>query len=176
MIIDATRIMRAWVEHPTHGVAAQLAGVPRNNSAGGQDALPDSPEIFDDVNDAEVVRNLEPPASPALTLYIDNGAELNVDQMYYQKTGMPLILAAAYQTRGIPENVANLWGGYTARALRRCLRAFNSQPNRVGYGELNGIKVMKVGVVTEHPVAADVGQSRLWGFVLANITVVDTLA
>ena len=176
MINDATRIMRKWVEHPTYGLAAQLAGVPRTNSAGGEDDLPPDPTIYDDVNDAEAVKNLEPPASPALTLYIDSGAELNLDRENYLVTGVPLVLAAAYQTREVPEDVATLWGGYTLRALRRCLRAFNNQSNRKGYGELNGIKVMKVGVATEHPVATDVGQSRLWGFVLANITVVDTLA
>lgn len=175
MINETTRIMRRWIDHPTHGVVAQLAGVPRARPDGEEDDLPDDPTIYDDVDDAQEVRNLEPSASPALSLYIDNRAQLNADTQHYQVTESPLILVAAYTIRNVTEEVAVLAGGYTMRALRRCLKSFNSQSLSKGYRELNGIQVMKVGVVTEVPVATAVGQSHLWGFVLARLTVVDTL-
>lgn len=175
MINDTTRIMRRWVEHPDYGIAEWLEGVPRNRPDGGEDDLPPTPTIYDDVDDPDEVRKLDPSASPALCLYVDSRARLNAEDKNYSVSESPLILAAAYTVRDMPEGVATLWGGYTARALRKCLRTFNDQNKSKGYRELNGIQVLRVGTVTEIAVAASLGQSHLWGFVLAELTVVDTL-
>lgn len=177
MILNTTRIIRRWLDHPEHGVLAQLHtdGFPLLRADGTQDELPPDPTTYDDVDDAKLVQKLEPPKSPALVVFVDSDLRVDVDHRNYQVTDNPMIVAIAYITRNVPQEVAVLWGGYTARAVRRCLRTLNSQKLSEGYRELNGVKVMKVGLVTEQAVATPVGQSRVWGFVLASVTVVDRL-
>lgn len=177
MIINTTRIIRRWLDHPDHGVLAQLAatGFPHDNTAGGQDAMPADPTMYDDVDNADAVVTLQPPASPALIVFVDSDSQVDVDHRNYQKSENPMIVAVAYVTKDMPEKVAVLSGGYTFRAVRRSLRTFNDQKLSAGFRELNGVKVMKVGLVTEQAVATSVGKSRLWGFVLASVTVVDRL-
>jgi hypothetical protein len=177
VINETTRIFRRWLDHPEYGVIAQLhaPGFPHMNAAGEEDDMPVDPTIYDDVDNASAVAKLQPPVSPALILYVDSDSRTDADQRNYQVTESPMVLAIAYVTKDVPEEVAVLGGGYTFRAVRRTLAQFNNQNLSGGLRELNGIKVMKVGLVTEQAVAASVGQSRLWGFVLASVTVVDRL-
>lgn len=180
MILNSTRIMRRWLEHPEHGVIAQLntPGFPLQRPDGEVDELPPEPAIYDDVDNAKELKNFPntaPPKEPALIVWADSDSMTDADHRNYQVTEHPLMIAVAFVTSKTPQEVAVLWGGYTARAVRRCLRAFNSQKFSEGYRELNGVKVMKVGRVTEQPVATTVGQSRVWGFVLAEIVVVDRM-
>jgi hypothetical protein len=177
VINETTRIIRRWLDHPDYGVIANLhaPGFPHLNTAGEEDELPVDPTIYDDVDNATEVAKLQPPSSPALIVYADSDSRTDADTMTYQVTETPMAVAIAYVTKDVPEEVAVLGGGYTFRAVRRTLRQFNSQSLSQGYRELNGVKVMKVGLVTEQAVAASVGQSRLWGFVLASVTVVDRM-
>lgn len=180
MIVNTTRILRRWLEHPLYGINALLPDVPRARVDGVIDTVPPSVAFYDDIDDDEVAEGIKPPITPAMVLYCDAPARVDIDQRNYLKGEAPLVFAGAYVTENLPESVAARYGGYTARAFRRSLYLFNKQELSVtpelDYRTLNGIKVMKVGLVTEQRVATDAGQSSLWGFVLASVTVVDTLA
>ena len=92
MINETTRIVRRWLEHPEHGVLAQLAapGFPHQNAAGEDDDMPADPTIYDDVDNAEDVKNLNPPVVPALIVFADSNVRIDSDQRNYQVTETPL--------------------------------------------------------------------------------------
>lgn len=182
MISEVTRLFRAWLSHEEYGVRALLQTIPRQRVDGELDPMPVLPTLYDDIDDPEVAQVLENiPVSPGLVVYVDSPADVDVSERHYRKTERALTVVAAYITKDDADAaVASRNGGYTLRAVQKSLGLYNDQvlarAGATNYRELNGIKVMKVGLVSVTPVKTGLGRSQLWGFVLASVTVVDTLA
>jgi hypothetical protein len=176
VITEVTRIMSAWARHPVHGVNAQMSFVGRQRLDGKSDPVAPSVTIYDDIDGwggdmPDMALELDPPKVPALVVWADTDAEVEINNANYLKTGEPVIVAFAYVTRDVAGKKAKLDGGYTLRALRRCLTRFRNAP--AVSKQLNGIKVLMVRTVTIAPVAGGNGPSNMWGVLAASVTVVD---
>jgi hypothetical protein len=175
---EITRLWTRWMQHPQHGVNAQLAFVPRNRFAADgsllEDAAPDPVAIYNDVDNPELALALDPPSTPAVLVFTDSDADVNVLDAHYLKTGESVIVAFAYVTRDVAKEQAVQDGGYVLRAIRRSVWRMNKQSLSNGYRELNGIRILSVGRTTTQRMGGGVGQSELQGFVLASVSAVDT--
>lgn len=176
MIFETTVLLRRWLQHPQHGVVQMLATVPRNNIAGGQWPLPASPTVYADVENPDLAaQDLDPAQIPALVVYVDE----NVEDAQYDQSNKDyerqrrFRATIAYITGDEPPEKAVREGGFTLRAAKKCLRLFNNQTLSAAYREYNSVKIAKVGPVVMHIVSGAVGKSKLWGFVVATLTVID---
>ncbi len=183
MIVNGTRLLHQWLAHETYGVNALLASMPRVRRDGTSDPAPPPLTIYDDIDDESVSQVIDPPEVPALVLFSDSDPEIDVDvAVDYAKGETPILFRGAIVfKKGIKATVASRNGGYYARAIRRSCRLFNKQElsrprGGTDYRTLNGITVMKMGLVTEERVATALGRSLLWGFVRTSLTIVDTVA
>jgi len=171
LVNTVTRLADRWMEHATHGVNALQATQPRNRPGGGTDSVPPSVTVYNDVDDEEVATEIDPPASPALTIWMDSEIDITWRGTMRAKG---VTLAFAYTTRHEADLVAIRNSGYCLGGVMESLERFNDQKLAVGYRELNGWKIMEVSDITLQRAAGTVGESRLWGFVLAHLVVVKT--
>lgn len=178
MITEVTRLLAEWARHPENGVNAQLALVGRARMNGTSDPTVPSVTVYDDIDSVggdseDMSLDIDPPKVPALVVAADSGADVNPNDTNYLKTGEPIIVAFAYIVRDVPGKKAKLNGGYTLRALRRCLSRFRNAP--AASKQLNGIKILLVGRITIHQIAGGLGRSKMHGILTATVTVVDTI-
>lgn len=171
LVNTVTRLLDRWMEHGTHGVNVTQMLQPRNRPGGGTDAAPGPVTVYNDVDDEEVATEIDPPASPALTIWMDS--EVDID-WHGKMRAKNVTLAFAYTTRNEADLVAIRNSGYTLGGVMETLERYNDQSKAQGYRELNGWKVMEVSDITLQRAAGTVGESRLWGFVLAHLVVVKT--
>jgi hypothetical protein len=173
VIVEATRLIDRWLRHPQQCVGAMLQTVPRMTPEGEEDPEPENPLIYNDTEHEEVAANLDPPTSPALVLFADGELETDAHQRPRQ-VSTELIVAIAYVTRDMPPVAAARDGGYVLRAVRKSLNRYNDERLSFDFRELNGVKIAAVRRVEQQRVAGAVGQSQLWGFVIASLTVIDS--
>jgi hypothetical protein len=138
------------------------------------DPAPRLVTVYDDVDDADLVLELDPPQVPAFVVWVDSDADVNVLDKNYLRTGEPVIVAGAYITRDIQPIDAKRDGGYTLRGARRTFWRMNDQRLSAGYRTLNGIQILKVQTVSLQTVAGGVGKSQMWGLIYAAVYVADT--
>lgn len=178
MITEVTRILSAWARDPVEGVNAQLALVAHKQMDGSDDPVPPDVTVYDDIDSVggdseDMSLDIDPAKVPALVVAADSGASLNLHDVNYLKTGEPVIVAFGYITRDVPGKQAKLNGGYTLRALRRCLWQFKNAPK--ASKELNGIRVLKLDTVRIFGVAGGMGRSQMYGLLTVSVSVVDTI-
>ena len=181
MIFESTVLVRRWMEHPTHGVVQKLATVPRDKVVGqvitGQWPVPTTPAIYADVERPELAaQDLNYIAkSPALVVYVDERVEdtgSNTGKVPYQPQ-RSFRATIVYITQGEAADVAIREGGFTLRAVKKCLNDFNSQSLSAGFRDYNKVKLVKIGPITTNIVSGAVGKSDLWGFLVATLHVID---
>lgn len=174
MINEPTLLTRQWLEHELYGVVPMLETVPRTRiREATDDDLPSTPIILDDVTDADdLTEDLEPNVSPALIVFADSDMLVKPEDI--REIARRVIIAIAYTTKGMGKGTSKRWSGYTLRAVVKSLHRWNKQDLARGYRELNGVKVSNVERVTYQPAAFGLGNSTLWGFVLASLIVKDT--
>ena len=174
MIVETTRLVDRWLRHPEYGVAAMLTLVPRSIPGGGEDPIPETPIIYNDTEHEEVAAEIDPPGKRSLVLFIDSELDTDARDKHRQiATGLQVVVA--YISKEVPPLVAVREGGYVLRAVRMSLTRYNSQDLSAGYREVNGVKIASVNNMTQQRVAGAVGRSQLWGFVLAAVTVIDSI-
>lgn len=180
MIFESTVLVRRWMEHPTHGVVPRLATISRDKMVGqavaGQWPVPLTPAIYADVERPELAaQDLNQIASsPALVVYVDERVQDVEDDDHTQGAVRQKVRATiTYLTLGEDAVTAVRNGGFTLRAAKQCLRAFNSQTLSAGFRDYNKIKLVKIGPVITNIVSGAVGKNDLWGFLVATLTVID---
>lgn len=169
-----TRLWSAWARHPEYGVNAQLAQVDRHRFDGSEDPVPPPVTVYDDIDDAELSLELDPPTVPALVVFTDSDVDANLLDPHYLKTGDNVIVMFAYITREVPPRQAVIDGGYVMQAVRRMAWRMNDQRASRGYRELAGIKLAAVKTVSLQRVAGGVGRSELWGLAMVQCQAIDT--
>ena len=179
MITEAVRLVGGWLKHPTHGVNGMLTAIPRKRLSGVDDEAPPPVAVYNDADDESVIHEADPTEVPCVVVFYDGDLAFLADDHKgagYSVTESAVTLAIAYVTRETPAVRAVQDGNYTMRAVMRSLRRLNHQQYATpAFKNLNGVKIVNVERMTEQRVAGAVGQSQLWGFVLATIRVVDTL-
>lgn len=179
MVSDITIMYDRWLRHPEYGVAAMLPTIPRVVPALGATPAtvisePTMPTIYNDVEHESVVREIDPDKEPALVVFTDSDPDvpMHPNRRAVDRTVTTTI---AYTTREMPPLRAVQWGGLILRAVKLSVGHFNDQRKAKGYRELNGVSIQAVRSVTEQRVSGAVGRSRLWGFLLVDSTVLDTI-
>jgi hypothetical protein len=173
VINDLTRLVTQWMKHAEHGVNPLMAQLGRKRVDGAEDPMPAPVAIFDDVDTEELVLEMDPPVVPAIVVWVDSDADVNLLDTNYLKTGEPVIVAFAYVTQDVLKVQAKLDGGYALRAVRQSLRRLNRNRDDQ-YRKLNGIHITGITVVNTQIVAGGVGKSQMWGLLYAAVHVVDT--
>lgn len=176
MIVETVRLLDRWLRSETYGVEVLLRDVPRLTPEGATDPMPAMPCIVNDTEDENVAKELEPAKVPALVLYGTNGPKMQIEKSGSRKYHVvPTVLVAiAYITREMPPLQATRDGNYVLRAARRSLTAYNSLEKSKGFRRLNTITIAQISDVTEQQVKGAVGQSDLWGFLLATVVIIDS--
>lgn len=171
MINEATLLISEWLKHPTHGVNAILATIPRHRVGGGTDyPKPKDVTIYNDVDDDSVSKELEPDVVPALVVFCDSDMEVEAGRAGDKLKGNGLVVVIAYIVRDVDSWAkARRDGGFTLRAVRQSLNRLNTADHSNGYRKLNDVSISKVERITEQRVAGAVGRSTLAGFVLADL-------
>lgn len=171
MIVEVTRLWDRWLKGPL-GVEYHLPLLQRLTPEGTEDPLPQMPRIYNDIEDESVADSLDPPETPALVLFAESGAEITQAQRTGRLVTHSLVMTIAYITRDWPPLRASIEGGYVLQAVIRSLVDYNSEGKSLNYRKLNGIKVLSINELTQERVAANLGQSQLWGFVIAEVSVI----
>jgi hypothetical protein len=174
MVNDVTILYDRWLHHPEHGVAAMLALVPRVRPGEPDITMPTVPTIYNDVEDQSVAREIDPAAEPALVIFTDSDPVIPMHPNR-RPADRRLTTTIAYTTREMEPVQAIQWGGVILRAVAMTLRRFNDQSLARDYREVNGIKIMEIETVREQRVSGAVGRSKLWGFLLSDAKVLDTI-
>lgn len=172
MINEVTKMIDRWLKHETYGVDAMLQILGRLTPEGDEDEMPQLPSIFNDIED-EMGDLMEPDKSPALLIFCARGPLMDLRNQLHQK-GDGGVLYVAYVTKDVPEIVAARDGNYVLRAVKKSLTRFNSYAKAEEYRKLNGILIASVDDLIEYQTRSAVGRSRMWGFVQANVSVVDS--
>jgi hypothetical protein len=173
MIVEVTRLVDRWLRHPEFGFEPFLPTIPRKTPEGLEEPMPTVPTLYNDTEHEEVALEIDPPRSPALVLFVDEGYEVDAKDPFRHKA-QPVIVTVAYLTREVPSLVAVREGAYVLKAVKKSLVRYNDQRIAHSFRELNGVKVAAVGALEHLRVAGAVGRSQLWGFVLASLNVIDT--
>lgn len=176
---DITLLTHRWLKDPTYGVEAMMAFVPNKTPEGINRAAVQMPEILNDVETEGLIGNADLitlPTPRALVVYCDTPIRTTQQA---SKTAIltddPIYVTVAWITREIPPGVAVLDGGVLLRATELSLYKWNNQSASVGKRELNGVFIAKVESCRTLRVSGAVGKSSLWGFVQANLKVIDTV-
>lgn len=172
MIIEVTRLIDRWLNHPDYGVDAMLQLVGRQTPEGDSDELPQTPSIFNDT-EHEMGLLMEPDKSPALIVFCARGPKVDIRNAMIQK-GSQAVAYISYVTRDVPEIQAARDGNYTLRAVKMSLTRFNQWGKAEQYRSLNGITVAALGPLDEYQTRSAVGRSRMWGFVQVGALVLDS--
>lgn len=174
MIVEGTVLTSEWLKHPEYGVAALLPLVPRNKPGGGMWRLPETPTIYDDVQDKSVAAELEPTKVPALVVFADSDIDETPTPHESGAKGDGLDVVIAYIVRN-PSSLldARRDGMFVLRAVRQSLHRLQTPKLSTGHRRLNGISISRVQRVTLQRVAGAVGRSTLAGFVIARYLMLD---
>lgn len=177
MSYELTLLSKKWLEHPTHGVLAKLATVPRDMMGGGTWPVPDQPTIYSDMDaDMLAAQDIDPPVVPALVLYVEDDM-VEERESPAVRTGTIRFEAARLTIVYIhrDENLLKCArdSSFVLRAVRKSLRAFNSQQLSAGFREYNGIGLHQIGPMVTVRTAGAVGRSTIWGFVEAKLKFTD---
>lgn len=149
-------------------MALLLPRVPRQTPEGEPQEEPFLPVVYNDVEDECVMTDVGPTVVPALVVYADSPVEVPATTPTRRHGTVELMVT--YVTREWPMAQARRQGGLVLRAVRESLTAWNRSRR---LRELNGLKILAVENVTEYGVAGAVGRSQLWGFVTAQVTVLE---
>lgn len=173
MLDESVLLFSAWLKD-TNGVNVILATLPRKKIDGTDQDAPPLVTVVNDVEDASVAASLSPDSVPALMLWGDSDAEVNVAKY---PTAREVVVAAAFVTDDSADPLTSITNcGYVLRAARLSMMRYRSQRISADFRELNGIKVVDVSSVKEHRVSATVGRRKMWGFLDIRATVVETLS
>jgi hypothetical protein len=125
MLTELVRIHRAWVDDATHGVAVQLAAVPKDANV----TRATMPTVYDETLTAVVARGMAVDATALPALCIST-TETVLDQR------TPVVMPGPYDAevdllfryivRNVDTEVALAHAGQMQRALLRCLRALHT--------------------------------------------------
>jgi hypothetical protein len=173
---DVTRLVTRWLSHPTWGVAALLPQLPRNQPGTVvEDALPAVPALYNDVDTPDLAADmLDPPSTPCLIVYVANTVRTEVTHTPGRTIVKQVPVIVAYAANDV-SSVQGVQGcGYVLTAAHLSLDKLNDQRASAGYREVNGSLILKVGDVQENAAAGAVGRSKLWGFLVAPVTVAYT--
>jgi hypothetical protein len=187
MHIEATRLITAWLNHPTYGVNAQVAAVARNRFGDVEaeaDPEPKAVVLFNDVDFDEdmdeSVLGINPPILPALVVVFDvNPKGIDVDEVEKTSHQYNMVGAVAYYAEdGINRMLARREGGYVMRAVGRSLTRYNlgrlsSPRSGTNYRILNGIKLVRITNLTFQRPAGGVPASQMMGIVFLDVIVQD---
>lgn len=170
MIVEVTRLFDRWLKHSTYGVSAMLDAVPRKTPEDDEDPRPDDPWICNDTEDVSVAEKIDPVHVPALVLFAMTGSidAQNTNRRMGQRN---VVVNVAYVTRETPKLKAVRDSAYVLRAVMDSLDAYNGYRDSQDYRELNGVRVLAIERISEERVAASIGESELWGFIEAQISV-----
>jgi hypothetical protein len=172
MIVEVTRLMDRWLKSEK-GVQKWLPSISRFTPEGTEDPMPEIPAIYNDIEDECVAAELDPVKVPALVIFCDSAPETKA-QNERRLVARNVLVTVAYITRDTPALKASRDGGYVLRAIRRSLVEFNSLQESREFRDLNGIKILAIDTIEQQRVAANLGRSELWGFVMAGLTVIDS--
>lgn len=177
MINEATMVISAWLKGSTFGVNAALPGIPRKFPNGDDMDEPRPVTIYDDVQDEETIMELDPPDVPALVVFCDSEADIelgaNKAVNATAQRAPNIVVIVAYIDRETPYAKMKQEGGLVLRAVRRSLTKFSVPSISNAARTLNNIRVDHVVRMREVRVTGAISKSTLIGFVRASLSVTD---
>ncbi|MBA3684607.1 MAG: hypothetical protein H0W72_05130 [Planctomycetes bacterium] len=186
MHVETTRILRAWLEHPTYGLEAMLPAIgrlhtPDTDGEQAEDDVPAVPAFYDDVDSDGLagVDGVTPPELPALVLVVDSDPRsTDIGQPDKPAAEMVLNGGLGYYAEDTGREQGVRDANYILRAAWNSLRWYNQPRRRVkatGYlTELNGVKVVKVQALTVQRMAGAVGRGTLLAVLVFDVIVLNT--
>ncbi len=175
MINATVRLLSGFCKHPDHGINEMASTLPRQ-AFGGQLAplAPPLVSIFNDVDDKSVAKDLTAPSLPAVILWGDSSAE--VKMRGYKIARNIVVIIALVATESEDDLVMNGASGYILRGGLLTLGRYNNQDKSAGYRELDGVRVLEISSVEEQRATVAVGVQKMWGWLKADVTVVETFS
>jgi hypothetical protein len=177
VIREATQLLAAFLADSTYGINAMAADLPRTILGSSTTApAPPTVNIYNDVDDAGVAKNLTPPEFPSMIVFGETRevSDSNDDKAI---TPHPIVVAVGFVTNdSADEQTSQAACSLLLRAGRRSLRRYRQQRASANYRDLNGIRVMDVTAVRERRVTAVAETVKLWGWLEVHLTVVDGIA
>lgn len=166
MINEITRLIDRWQKHPQYGVNAVLATLPHQTPEGAEEPLPGPLTVYNDTENDEVAKELDPPSVPAVIVWVDSATDISLRGY---KRAKAVMVAVAFVTRDTDDLTATRDCGYVLQAIVESLDHYNSQDKARGMRELNKVRILEVAEVTTQRVTATVGRSQMWGFAMASV-------
>lgn len=125
MFVEPVTLVTTWLKDATYGVAAKLAGVPRQ--AG--DALPPTPSVYSELDKIEVAHGRFPDGETCVTVatYGYDRIESEIPQQVQRRFLVTLLIR--YQDEEGISNLARKHAGYTLRAVMRSLGELSKDAN-----------------------------------------------
>lgn len=174
--MDSTAVVLidGWMRHTEYGIAALLPLVPRQKFGGGDYDEPPIPEIKNDFEHADVAEEINPDGKCSLVIFADAGPEIEMDSgSNTRQVGTNIRVVIVYVTRDVPVLEARRNSSYTLRAVQRSLTYFNSLRKSKEYRTLNGYTIAQIASTRRAQLHRAVGDATFWGFVVAEIEMLD---
>lgn len=177
MYLDNTvRLIARWLQHPKYGVNNYALTLPRDRGDGTEDPPFDPVTIENDSDDASVAENLSPSGQDGLVVWGDSSQTAKVRGAGEYQIARQVAIAIAYVTT---DNVDVLSAtrkcGYLMRAGIASMNKFNVGSLSKDYRILNGIQIEQIQTVKEQRVTGALGNVRIWGFLIVEAIVMETL-
>lgn len=147
MILEAARIVSDWLQHPTYGVNAMLALVPKD----GAESPPPVVTFEDEVSDPRAAVGRPGPLWPALQIDV-LGVDVVENQVVADQGDGSGVVRIRYVTANAKAHDAKRDGSYTIRAVAWSLRKLNQLAHE-GSRTRNQIRLLpaRQGAITVRP-------------------------
>ncbi len=147
MILEAARIMSDWLQHPTYGVNAMLALVPKD----GTETTPTVATFEDDVSDPRAAVGRPGAVYPALQIDV-LGVDVVENQVVADQGDGNCVVRIRYAQGKAKAHEAKRDGSYTIRAVAWSLRKLNQQAHE-GSRTRNQLRLLpaRQGTITVRP-------------------------
>ena len=164
MILEAARIVREWLGHPTYGVNAMLALVPRD---GGDPAPPSVVAIEDEVTNPRAAVGRPATSLPALQVDV-LGVDVIENQVVTDQGDGTCVVRIRYAAAKANVADAKRDGSYTIRAVAWSLRTLYRQSNEASRTR-NSLRLLpaRQGELTVRPYYEELDDRVLVGVCLA---------
>jgi len=178
MYLDNTvRLIARWLQHEKYGINALAMSLPRERADGTLDPPMEPVTIENDSDHESVAANLSPSGTDGIVVWGDSSQDVKVRGAPEYQIARQVAIAIAYVTT---DNVDVLSAtrrcAYLMRAGIGSLGKFNQQRLSEDFRTLNGIHLEQVQRVREQRVTGALGNVRIWGFLIVEVIVLETLS